>query len=92
MDQFRSQSSVTGLFVAASVASSAWVAYRFFSEPEIPEDYASRVERILKSTPLIDGHNDLPYLLRIELLNKINDDKFTFRHGTIINLLLLITY
>lgn len=47
-----------------------------------PTDYALRTERILSSTPLIDGHNDLPYLLRIELQNKIYDNStFTFRHG-----------
>ena len=47
-----------------------------------PTDYALRTERILSTTPLIDGHNDLPYLLRIELQNKIYDNStFTFRHG-----------
>lgn len=47
-------------------------------------NYALRTERLLKSTPLIDGHNDLPYLLRIELQNKINgNNTFTFRDGTI---------
>lgn len=81
MDQLRSHSSVSGLAAAASIALSIWAAYRFYSEYELPENYARRAERILKSTPLIDGHNDLPYLLRIELQNKINDDKFTFRHG-----------
>ncbi|KAI1637560.1 dipeptidyl aminopeptidase [Biscogniauxia mediterranea] len=45
-----------------------------------PLDFASRTEKILKSTPLIDGHNDLPYLLRLELRNKIYDKStFTFR-------------
>lgn len=45
-------------------------------------NYALRAERILESTPLIDGHNDLPYLLRIELQNKINgNNTFTFRDG-----------
>lgn len=41
-------------------------------------DYAARTEHILKTTPLIDGHNDLPYLARIELKNKIQDGRFTF--------------
>ncbi|KAI1499747.1 dipeptidyl aminopeptidase [Biscogniauxia marginata] len=45
-----------------------------------PHDFAPRTEKILKSTPLIDGHNDLPYLLRLELRNKIYDKSiFTFR-------------
>ncbi|KAI0598914.1 dipeptidyl aminopeptidase [Biscogniauxia sp. FL1348] len=45
-----------------------------------PLDFALRTEKILKSTPLVDGHNDLPYLLRLELRNKIYDKStFTFR-------------
>lgn len=45
-------------------------------------DYKGRVAQILRSTPLIDGHNDLPYLLRIELQNKIYDTmEFNFWDG-----------
>jgi membrane dipeptidase len=29
-----------------------------------PSDYAARVARVLKTTPLIDGHNDLPWEIR----------------------------
>jgi membrane dipeptidase len=29
-----------------------------------PTDYAARVARVLKTTPLIDGHNDLPWEIR----------------------------
>ncbi|KAK3351592.1 membrane dipeptidase-domain-containing protein [Neurospora tetraspora] len=36
-----------------------------------------RVKRILKHTPLIDGHNDLPILLRADFNNHINDKNFT---------------
>ncbi|KAI1103727.1 membrane dipeptidase-domain-containing protein [Jackrogersella minutella] len=36
-------------------------------------NYAERTRRVLKSTPLIDGHNDLPWQLRIELHNRIYD-------------------
>ncbi|KEY74646.1 hypothetical protein S7711_08413 [Stachybotrys chartarum IBT 7711] len=47
-----------------------------------PTNYTLRMKTILSSTPLIDGHNDLPYLLRLELQNKINDNTtFTFRKG-----------
>lgn len=47
-----------------------------------PLDYVSRANRILSTTPLIDGHNDLPYLIRIELKNKIYDrKKFPFSTG-----------
>ncbi|KAH7322453.1 dipeptidyl aminopeptidase [Stachybotrys elegans] len=49
--------------------------------PEL-SDYSTRLEQILETTPLIDGHNDLPYLLRIELQNKIYDNSiFTFQEG-----------
>lgn len=45
-------------------------------------DNAVRTERILRTTPLIDGHNDLPYLLRLELQNKIYNNKtFNFSEG-----------
>lgn len=47
-----------------------------------PLDYDERVKEILTTTPLIDGHNDLPYLLRIELQNKIYDPSdFQFWNG-----------
>lgn len=47
-----------------------------------PLDYKARTEDLMRTTPLIDGHNDLPYLLRIELKNRIYDeDKFSFVEG-----------
>ncbi|KAK3949708.1 membrane dipeptidase-domain-containing protein [Pseudoneurospora amorphoporcata] len=36
-----------------------------------------RVKRILKHTPLIDGHNDLPIMLRWKFNNHINGKNFT---------------
>jgi hypothetical protein len=44
-------------------------------------DYAARTKHVLSTTPLIDGHNDMPYLIRIELKNHIYDKRFTFRDG-----------
>ncbi|KAI2781639.1 membrane dipeptidase-domain-containing protein [Daldinia loculata] len=44
--------------------------------PIDPTDYALRTKHILKTTPLIDGHNDFPWLLRVELHNRIYDGKF----------------
>ncbi|EXJ78932.1 hypothetical protein A1O3_08432 [Capronia epimyces CBS 606.96] len=47
-----------------------------------PLDFKARTERVLATTPLIDGHNDLPYLLRLELKNRIYDGrKFNFHEG-----------
>ncbi|KAJ5358887.1 dipeptidyl aminopeptidase [Penicillium cataractarum] len=71
----------TSLCLFTLLTGSLWIAYRRLApNGNIAEtDYAGRVDRVLKSTPLIDGHNDLPYLLRIELQNQINGGKFTFR-------------
>jgi hypothetical protein len=41
-----------------------------------PTDYLARAKRILRSTPLIDGHNDFPFLLRQQLESKIYDHDF----------------
>ncbi|OTA98770.1 hypothetical protein M426DRAFT_17094 [Hypoxylon sp. CI-4A] len=46
--------------------------------PIDPTNYAERTKRVLKTTPLIDGHNDLPWQLRIELNNRIYDGKVDF--------------
>ncbi|KAK7418927.1 hypothetical protein QQX98_003630 [Neonectria punicea] len=43
-----------------------------------PTNYAERTRRVLRTTPLIDGHNDLPWQLRIELHNRIYDGKVDF--------------
>jgi membrane dipeptidase len=57
-----------------TIALALWIAHGFQYEKVIdPLDFKSRTERVLATTPLIDGHNDLPYLLRIELKNKIYD-------------------
>jgi membrane dipeptidase len=71
-----------GIILAAAAALAVlYLGFRSRSEQTVDSaDYKLRTERILGSTPLIDGHNDLPYLLRLELQNKIyNIDKFTFR-------------
>ena len=48
-----------------------------------PTDYAARTKRILRTTPLIDGHNDFPFLLRQQLRSKIYEHDFlTTRLGS----------
>ncbi|KAJ9243870.1 hypothetical protein DTO169E5_2212 [Paecilomyces variotii] len=44
-----------------------------------------RVDRILSRSPLIDGHNDLPFLIRMLYGNHIYDKNFTesFTHGNL---------
>ncbi|RDL40199.1 Dipeptidase [Venustampulla echinocandica] len=51
----------------------------YFFRPSIdPKNYHARAENILKSTPLIDGHNDLPHLIQVELYGKMTDGTFNF--------------
>ncbi|KAH9901803.1 dipeptidyl aminopeptidase [Xylariomycetidae sp. FL2044] len=68
-----------GLFLFLGI--SWYLASWYGRDPVVdPLDYPLRAEKILTSTPLIDGHNDLPYLLRLETRNKIYDNKtFSFR-------------
>jgi membrane dipeptidase len=40
------------------------------------DHYLARAQHILKTTPLIDGHNDLAVLIRVLNNNHIYDDKF----------------
>ena len=49
-----------------SVASIAWVvvALSLATSPVFAQDLRARVARVLKATPLIDGHNDWPEVLR----------------------------
>src|SRR5204862_7826727 len=45
-----------------------------------PSPDAARIARILKATPLIDGHNDLPWELRDRLKNDLS--RFDFAGDT----------
>ena len=40
--------------------------------PRPAQDYAARVAQILKKTPLIDGHNDLPWEIRERFHSKVS--------------------
>lgn len=80
-DQTQISYSITKIIGAiCAIALSLWLAYGYqYEKPIDPLDFKSRTDRVLATTPLIDGHNDLPYLLRIELKNKIYDvSEFTF--------------
>lgn len=67
----------------AAVGAAAFFAYSQNTTVKISQDdYAARTEMVLRTTPLIDGHNDLPFLLRLELHNQIYDNKsFPFRES-----------
>ena len=49
---------------ALQVVALAWSASSFAAPPPIDHAVKARIDRILKATPLIDGHNDLPWELR----------------------------
>jgi len=72
---------ITAISLAALLAPAIYLR-SFFQAAELPidpTDYAVRTKRALSQTPIIDGHNDLPYLIRVELQNKIYDG-FDLKH------------
>src|SRR6266403_776393 len=44
--------------------------------------YLARAERILSTTPLIDGHNDLPWRIREDTIARGNVDAYDLRKHT----------
>lgn len=41
-------------------------------EPVDPSDYYTQTKNVLSAAPLIDGHNDLPHLIHVEMRNKLH--------------------
>lgn len=77
-----SMSLVKLIGAVGTVALTLWMTYGYqYETPIDPLDFKSRTDRVLATTPLIDGHNDLPYLLRIELKNKIYENGFKFHES-----------
>lgn len=73
-------------FIAiASVALGVWITTNTrsirYRQSIDPLDYQARTERLLSETPLIDGHNDLPFLVRLQLNNQIYGDNLPFDTG-----------
>jgi len=67
---------------AMTAVAFSYLGFSFQGRKIDPLDYEARAKHILDTTPLVDGHNDLPYLLRIELQNKIYDStEFNFWDG-----------
>lgn len=75
------------LLLAAVIATIAfYTSFGQFGKNQIsdlhPLDFAARTERLLSKYGVYDGHNDLVYLIRIELKNQIqNNDKFPLGKG-----------
>ena len=75
---------VAGLAAISSITGFALAP--FSSSSTIPQhDYVARTKDVLSKVPLIDGHNDLPYLIRSELKHQIYNDRFTFNTGLLSN-------
>lgn len=73
------------IIAIASVSITIWLAMKskdmLYGEKFDPLDYQARAARILSETPLIDGHNDLPFLVRLQLNNQIYGNNLPFRQG-----------
>jgi membrane dipeptidase len=72
---------LTKIGLAAGAALSIATGSLFSRDTIEPTDYAARTRDVLSKVPLIDGHNDLPYLIRNELKYQIYNDRFTFNTG-----------
>ena len=68
---------VLGLLVVVSTVSLPLHAQTRSRNGEDP--YLARAERILKRTPLIDGHNDLPWRIREDSIARGNVDAYDIR-------------
>lgn len=71
MNYLEQHRAVLGLSAISLLDVPLWAVYGIPLESGLP-DISARIDGILKDTPLIDDYNDLPYLLRIELQNRIN--------------------
>ena len=52
------------------------------TSPPANDRYLARARRILKQTPLIDGHNDLPWRIREDSIARGNVDAYDLRKHT----------
>lgn len=73
------------IITIASLALGVWIAANtksiLYGQSIDPLDYETRKNRLLSETPLIDGHNDLPFLVRLQLNNQIYGDNLPFDTG-----------
>ncbi|KAI1912375.1 hypothetical protein LOZ53_006210 [Ophidiomyces ophidiicola] len=74
--RWRAGAALATLLLAPALASPAAA-----SPATSHDDYRKRAEWILRTTPLIDGHNDLPYFIRKSTKNQIYDGKLPFETG-----------
>lgn len=63
---------VASLFLAVAVSSGA----------QAPDRYLARARHVLATTPLIDGHNDLPWRIREDTIARSNVELYDLRKKT----------
>jgi len=78
LGRWRASLALLTIGIVALPLSGLGLLLRPFQQSIDPKNYALRAERILSQTPLIDGHNDLPHIIQIELYGKMTDGKFNF--------------
>jgi membrane dipeptidase len=61
-----------GMWILAAVVSLPLAALAAGKAASANTDYEARVARVLKQTPLIDGHNDLPWEIRERFKNQLS--------------------
>src|SRR3954470_20969809 len=80
---FSIQRAITGIssaLIAISIFSAVTVQAQTSAPPD--DQYLARAKRILRGTPLIDGHNDLPWRIREDTIARGNVDSYDLRKRT----------
>src|SRR5437763_5322804 len=73
---------IAGLFFLPGVAPGASLFAQNGSSPPISDKYLARAKHILSETPLIDGHNDLPWRVREDSVARGNVDAYDLSKHT----------
>jgi membrane dipeptidase len=72
---------VKSIVILASVIISA-IPLAAQTQTQASDVYLARAKRILRQTPLIDGHNDLPWRIREDSIARGDVSKYDLRHHT----------
>jgi membrane dipeptidase len=75
---------ITSTLSGAAVILSLVIAHPLYSQttPATEDPYLARARRILRETPLVDGHNDLPWRIREDSIARGNVDAYDLRKHT----------
>ncbi len=70
------------IMLSAAAILSFGLARPLYSQASTDDPYLARARRILRETPLIDGHNDLPWRIREDTVARGNVDAYDLRRRT----------